>query len=170
MHVILLSCEFTNSSSVLPKHYYQDTTLKILRLPTYHSPNNSLPSSPRGGNSSRQSHDPKTLAALRLTRHERAGRQETVLPASKHGFHVSRHTFEHHGADGDERPVLERGGEDAVLLGKEECGAEGVVLRLREGANDAGKMESAVGGFLIAFGECAGGEWTKLGEDPRERD
>lgn len=96
---------------------------------------------PGRGDGGLQADDAQALAAARLAGHEGGRGLHLVLPAAEDGLHVARHALEDDGRDGDEGPVLQRRGQDAVFLGEHEGGAEGVRLGAGKSADDTVRRE-----------------------------
>ena len=63
-----------------------------------------------------QSHNLRLLAPLLPIR--------GLMPFPKNGSQIPRRAVKYDGADGDERSIFERGGQDAVFLREEEGGLE----------------------------------------------
>lgn len=84
-----------------------------------------------------QTDDAQAAATARLAGHQSGSGLQTVLPTAEAGLHVARHALEDDGADGDKGPVVQRGGEDAVLVSEHKGRAKGETLAARECADDA---------------------------------
>lgn len=72
----------------------------------------------RRSNSSLQPDNAQALTTTRLASHESSRGLHLVLPAAENSLHVAGNALEDDGRDGNEWPVLQRGRQDAVFLGK----------------------------------------------------